>query len=421
MFIFDILFIILQFVVYRKITGKYINHISVFNAIWLLMTALSKTRPYGLYLPSINAYLYVYTMLIIFNIVSVLILQKRPVEIYNIKNVKDNSIRPNYFMLILSLFSFMSLIKYIPMALQMILASGFSGLRSNYLAGEDAEMKLGVFITWFVNSLILAGITDSYLALSKTNDKKVKRIALYTFLINIVNVLIYVCITGGRFLFVLCIFIIIIETWMNNSGKIKLVMKKNKKIVLLVICFFIITIFITSQRVLSGLDFWGMLYVYFYASINMFSILEAQTDTYSNYLYGTNLIGGFITPFILLLNNYLGSDFQIPLKEINEYTSDFVWVSNYIHMNNNCTFLYGAIRDFGSIGVVIYAIIYALVVNLFYKKSFKKQSIISEGIYVYILALSVFLLMEWMPCRPNIFFTPIFIWLIPKFNSIIFK
>jgi len=413
--IFDILLIVIQFLIWKRISGKWLNHLSVINLLWLSMTGLSKLRPWGLYLPSQTTYAYVYLMLLTFNLTSFILFKKR----------KDNpriasneiKIKDNYLLLETALFSAAILAYNVPKFWHMFLMGGFTSLRSNYLAGDEGELHVGVFITWFVSSLIMSGTVLSIVQILKTRGKK--RIAIVTLMVNFANALMYVIITGGRFIFVMFLMAIGIELWLHNKGHIGVLIKKYKSLVILLVISLFVVQSVTAERSLNNMGIIGNLYVYFYATINLFDhFISPGGDAHLHELmYGQNLIGGFTTPFIVISNKYFQTDYEIPLAVIQSSTCEFTYVSPKFWMNNNCTFLYGALRDFGVIGIVIYAFIWAFLLNWAYKMSQGKKYILGESMYVYCLVVSVLLLFEWMPCRPNIVFTAIFIYVFHRIST----
>ena len=410
----DIFFMALQFLVWKHLSSKWLGHVSVINTLWLLMTGLSKLRPWELYLPSETTYCYVYLMLLVFNMTSIFLFRRRK---RNFKRVYLDVVeKPNYILLGTALFSAVVLAYNVPKFWHMFLVGGFASLRSNYLAGDEGELHVGIFITWFISSLIIAGSILSVIQLLNTRSKK---IAFWTLVINFVNVLMYVIITGGRFVFVMFFMAVAIEIWLHNKGNVIAIIKKNKKWLALVLVSFVVVQTVTTERSVNNMGFIGNIYVYFFATINLLDhFISSGVDPHLHELmYGENLIGGFTSPFIVISNKIFGTDFEIPLAVIQSSTSEFIYVSPHFWMNNNCTFLYGALRDFGVMGIVIYAFIWAYFLNWAYTKSHTKQKILGESLYVYSLVVSVLLLIEWMPCRPNILFTAIFIFVFYRINS----
>lgn len=410
----DLFLLIIQFLLWKRLSGKWLNHISVINLLWLSMTGLSKLQPWDLYLPSEKTYGYVYLMLVTFNVVSLFIFKKRR---YSTNGTNRISIKPDYIMLGATLFSTAVLAYNIPKFWGMFLVGGFTSLRSNYLAGDDGELHVGVFITWFISSIIMSAAILSIVQILKSEGKK--KIAIITLILNFVNVCMYVIITGGRFIFVMFLMAIVIELWLHNKGNIGVMIKRYKKWgVLVIVCLYVVEA-VTAERSLNDMGLIGNLYVYFFATINLFDhfISPGGDPHLYELMYGENLIGGLTTPFIVLSNKYLGTDYEIPLAVIQSSTCEFTYVSPHFWMNNNCTFLYGALRDFGAWGILIYTFIWAFLLNWAYKISQTKKIILGESMYVYFLVVSVLLLFEWMPCRPNIFFTAIFIYIFYRLNA----
>lgn len=412
--IIDISFIIIQFLVWKRLSGKWVNHVSVINLLWLLMTGLSKLRPWGVYLPSETTYSYVYLMLLTFNLTSLLFKKRRTYT-----NISHNSkrIKNKYLLLELSLFAAAVLAYNLPKFWHMFLAGGFASLRSNYLAGDEGELHVGIFITWFISSIIMASTVLSIVQILKTNGSK--RIAVMVLIVNFVNVLMYVVITGGRFVFVMFLMVLAIELWLHNNGDIGKIIKRYKKLAILLVVCLVVVQTVTAERSINNMGFFGNLYVYFFAPINLLDhyISFGDASHLDKLMYGENLIGGFTTPFIVISNKFFNTNYEIPLAVIQNTTSEFFYVSPQFWMNNNCTFLYGALRDFGVAGIIIYAFVWAYLLNWAFKKSQSRNNILGESLYVYFLMVSVLLLIEWMPCRPNIFFTAIFIYVFHRINT----
>ncbi|GAB2021899.1 hypothetical protein RyT2_09730 [Pseudolactococcus yaeyamensis] len=147
-----------------------------------------------------------------------------------------------------------------------------------------------------------------------------------------------------------------------------------------------------------------MLYVYFFAPINLlnFYIENADFSRLHTLFNGQYIVSGFSSIFSVLANKIFHTDFSIPLAQMNAVTSNFVYISPTIHMNNNCTTVYAALRDFGKLGLVIYPFVISTAMHYSAKLYAKSPSLLSLSLYSYSLVILVFLLFEWMPARINV-------------------
>lgn len=428
MFILEIFIIILQFIVYSFYFKKKINYMSFFNSIWLLAIFLSRFGFLGTKIPSTNTYCYLYFMLVCFNLSSILFLKARATKNrinlsncqYSEINGSPEKINTNIIVLLFVIFAFLVLIPKIPNAINLYQSGGFNRIRSNFLNADSDNFTGGIFITGFVNAIIISSFYLSIISILKGIKGKQLRTAILIVIIDIINLLMYMFITGGRFLLVICMLAICLSIWLNSSGKIINIVKKYKKALIVITFCIAILIFISSKRVLSGLNLFGNIYVYFFAPINMFDIL-VNYDMNFSLLGGGLLFGGLITPVILFINRFTSLSMPLALAELNKTTSTFVWISDSIHMNNNCTYIYGALRDLGIIGIVVYSIIWAKIMNKSYNLYKKDNSVLNESIYIYTLIISIFLLFEWMPARTNIVYAYIFMYIFNRISSIKIK
>lgn len=409
----NIVILFFQLFYYKRKFNRYLNYIAIFNCIWLVMIILSSFNILDTKVENFIIYFYIYLMLITFNLFSNFFLKIK-------RKKKDKKITyksMNHFFTILIIFCFLILASKIPKILSLYKSGGFSLIRKSYLNSSDSNSFVGgIFVTWFINAVVISIFT---LALVEMFNKKHNKNTILVFIISTICVLIYMLLTGGRFILFEILLLLVLEIIIHKNKDFKSKTKIKKYILPIFIILYIIYK-ISLERTLSGLNIAGNVYVYFFASINMLDKLFGDLRMHS-LMHGKILFSGFLSPIYIIINKLFGKSIELPLAILNRTTSQFIWITPSVHMNNNCTFLYAALRDFGVIGIVIYSCFLAYILAKVYLNFKNNNNVFNEAIYIYIVMVSMLLLFEWQFARPNVVFTIILLLLYEKIYRVKIK
>ena len=333
----NVIFLFSQLFYYKKKFNNYLNYISIFNSIWMVMIILSSFNILGTKIENSIIYFYIYLMLITFNISSIFFLKikrKKIDEKYEYKPM-------NYFFTILIILCLIVLATKIPRILSIFKKGGFSLIRKSYLNSSNSDSFVGgVFITWFINAVIISVFT---LSLVELFNKKHNKNTILIFVISTICILIYMLLTGGRFILFEILLLLVLEIIIHKNKSFKNKIKIKYVLPIFIIIYIIYKI--SLERTLSGLNILGNVYVYFFASINMLDKLFGDLK-FHTLMHGGILFSGLLSPMYIVINKLFNKSLELPLAILNKTTSQFIWITPTIHMNNNCTFLYAALRDF---------------------------------------------------------------------------
>ena len=252
-----------------------------------------------------------------------------------------------------------------------------------------------------------------YSVLEYVEHKKIK-VSLILYFIFLLEIIFATATRGKIVYFAGIIVIALLDKYENN---LKGLIKENKKIIIFLAIMFLIVFIVTLQRNLSGGGFLYNIYAYFIGSIHLLGQYLKQPETYlltsQNYLYGQVLISGFVYPITFIMRLF-GMKIMAGIYIVNEVTQKYIPVSNVTTMNNNVTFLYSALRDFGVLGLIIYPMILAFFLMKFYNKKEKEKTLYSKAMYDFFLINAIFLLFDFKFSDPSTIWTFLFIYIFYK-------
>ena len=409
--IYIILFII-SFIANSYIYHKKLNFVNVVISLWFITSILSMFGFYGMYIPPKITYVYIAITLIAFQIFS-FIFYKTKKNKKTIENAKKEKIDWKIMniaiiicIIIMSYFAFIGLKIFIT-------EGSFSNIRNAWLNREFVDNKIQMLLTIAVIPLGMA--VGIYSVIDYVENKKV-RLSLILYICFLAEIIIA---TGARGKLVFIAGIMIIAMLDKNKNNIKNLIKENKKLIIFLLLILLIIVGITLQRNLSGKGFFYNIYAYFTGSIHLFGEYLKSPDEYlltqQNCLYGQVLISGFLYPITFILQLF-GIHIKAGIYIINEVTQNFIPISDNTQINNNVTFLYSALRDFGVLGLIIYPAIISYFFITFYNKKEKENSIYSKSIYYYFLINAIFLLFDFNFSNPATIFTFMYIYILNKLN-----
>lgn len=212
----------------------------------------------------------------------------------------------------------------------------------------------------FVFTIIISAI---YLGF---NSKKYIKLAIMDILIGTISF-------GGRTL-ILCFLLSYIATisFLNLKVKIKI---KKKYIFLIVIVLWLIT----ALRTRSIFGFVDMIVLYLTGSLSFLEYILKHSIEYGleSKMHGYMTFAFIIEPLVLIMKMLLGVNYKVPSYYFNIHAQNFVNISeSSINLyNNNTTFFYNFIMDFGKNGWGISLIAILLIVVLLENKFYKKPNI----------------------------------------------
>lgn len=204
------------------------------------------------------------------------------------------------------------------------------------------------------------------------------------FYINVINIILFCIISGGRdilvYIFVLAIY----------SFKIR-ELKKNFKYI---ITFSMVILIITYLREGSLIKLYWIIITYFTGSIAYFSELLKQNST--NYYYGKLFFSSLFLPIRFFKEIILGINYIDPLTEVSQKMMIFtqISVSNpYSKVYNALpTMFYWFYIDLGKVGIVLFSFIIGFIGVLLRRKLClkNKQNLMIISYYEFLLIFSIF-------------------------------
>ena len=410
-FILYISVITFLFFINRKKFGKYINFPNLFNLIFLIVILFSRLGLFNFNSASDKICYYMLISIISFNIFSFIFTS---IRIKDEKNIKFDVNKKIFIFLSVTIFAIMlpTTIK----SFSLILNGGLFAIRSEALSSDglySTKMKI-IFL------FILSPLNKAIYMYSLLQYFKTKKINI-NIILSLLNCIQITCIFGGRStifdIFLISVVSIIIEYGTNILN----IMKKNKKMIIIFLALISIIIFITSKRSLAGnKGFLFNLYSYYIGSIHLMDVhLENPNISLlnnDNLLYGRAMFSP-IEDMIKIVVQTLGIDYSwtTGIEKVNEIVQNYYYVSYYTKMNNNVTFLYVCLRDFGIFGLVLGPLYISIWYSIIYKLYKKSNKIKYKVMYIYILSLMPYFIFEFTLNRLQNIMVFVFISLLYKF------
>ena len=345
--IFTVMVLIFLFI-NRNIFRNFLNFSNLFLVMYYIVIILSMTGLYGFEVASNKLYL----------------LNKR---------------RMNVIALIVFILMIPTTIK----GIEILINYGFKSVRTAAFSTEVYSTPTKLLLYY-----ILSPLSKAIFIYSVLKNKKIS----FSLIIGITNMLQMLITFGGRSVLVDLMLITIVCIIGKYNKNILKIVRQNKKIIIIVLVMLLIIQTVTSNRSLNnneGLFF--NLYSYYVGSIHLMdyhlnypniSLLDGN-----HLLYGQGIISPIVEIF-KLVTQILGFDFDIVtgLEKGNECIQLFIELNNGVIMNNNVTFLYVCLRDFGSLGLIIDVAYIALWFSILYKMYKKKKCIMTDALYFYLIS-----------------------------------
>lgn len=412
--LFFILFnflMIITFFINKKIFKKNINYMTIFIALYTITIFFSFFNFFGFPNVSFETYLYIFIALCSLElstifVVSILKFKKGKIQE---TNYKIN----NFKMISLSIIFFLILIPTTIEGYKIFQELGFNYLRWAW-QGDYYNQSTRMMVV-YVMSPIISALT--FFSLSDfINTMKLKMYLI----INFISYFLIMFITGGRMMIFNLVIYIFVILYIKYNGSIKKIMIKNKKMICISVILCASIIIVSNQRSLSkdkGISFNA--YSYFVGSIHLFDYYNRNPSVtlmdYEHLLYGKAMLSP-ITDIFKMAISFVGIDNNLTsgIEDINVVAQRYFTLSNGVTMNNNITFIYVCLRDFGLFGLILDPIYVSLVYAIIYKKYILHTEEKYKVMYYYALSILPFWIFEFYFARTTIILTFVYI-------SIIFK
>ena len=288
---------------------------------------------------------------------------------------------------------------------------GVVALRAVALKSDYYSSVSKIFFTY-----ILFPLNNAVLiyAIIKTIEKKQIEKSLIVCLINILQNFL---ITGGRSSLFNVILYFSIILYIKYCHNIKKIIINNLKVIIITIALLIAILMITTKRsITSGESNILMnIYAYFFGGFHLMQY-HFSYDQFLNYnlLYGNAMFSPFIDTFKILFSLlHINLGIIDGVNIINNQVQDYFPVANNILMNNNVTYLYVCLRDFGIIGLLIGPFYISAIFSLFYKMYHNNiDNKCYLALYTFVLSNLFYLSFEFKFNITPVFYTIIFIYII---------
>lgn len=404
MFFVCIIVLIFLLILNSTLLKKFVNYLNIYIIIWLIPTFLSYWNFFGFTRPSDKTYWYIIISIIIFNIASLFLIKTK--FTFNREKRNNNKHINMKLLTVISIILLLSVIPETKIGFDIIKNHGFNYLRNTYLNGLLYTNFQKIYLVYIFRPLSMA--IYIYSLLNILDKKKGKLVLMF----SIVNFIQYMFIFGSRsFLFELMLITGIIIC--DKYKKIGKIIKHNKKIVLLLLALILILFYITLQRNVSksGGGLLVNIYLYFIGGIHLFDYLNNNVAISlldgKHLLYGYATFNGFLEPFKIIISMLFKVNLKTGIEIINEVTQNYYLVGEGLLMNNNVTYLYVFLRDFGVIGLIICPFLLAIVYSTSYKN--KENNIGTRAIYYFLLSVMPYFLFEFRLAICGSFLTIIYI------------
>ncbi|MGN8964294.1 O-antigen polymerase [Bariatricus sp. HCP28S3_D3] len=387
-----------------------LNYANVFIIMYVFVMLLSLFSFFGFESVSLTTYLYLTIGLFSFEIFTLIFtsairVKKKIFAVYEPRS---------FIKLTLSCIILAILVPIAVKGFAIFKESGFNYLRWAW-QGDYYDQRIRFLIVYFLSPLNTSLTCYSILELIQ------KRKVSINLLINFFTYIVLMFITAGRMDFLLIIMYMISALGFEYGGSISRIIKKNKKLIFSILALLLLIVAITGQRSLNSEK--GLLYnvyCYFVGSIHLFDYYIKHTATTllngGNYLFGKGMLSPITDVFKIFIK---GVGFQTNMlsgiEEINQIAQIYFTLNNGVVMNNNVTFAYVCLRDFGILGLVIDPAYMALVYAFIYKRYKVVNSVCSKAMLYYSIAILPFWIFEFYIARTPVMLIFVYMYFIDKF------
>lgn len=341
----------------------------IFTAMWSFCGIFSIYNSLGLIKPSLKIHRYIFTTIIIFNLIYIMF-TKKIIESPINQNKYKYKINYKIVYLLIAL-AFILIMPNFIKAVKLVL---YNGLNLNlirtevYVAISNSNNFFYAFLTKNVPIAIFNVISlISSMEFFRINNKRLVKV-------NVVCIIIGTITFGGRYL--------LLDSIIFYTASF-LIFKRYKKIKLNKSYIFIgiLALFsITLSRGTNGMSFFDMIINYFVGSLSYLQVIIN-----SPYLFGLNdpIMYGYLTfgfllePIVLIIKFLFKANIDVPSYYFNIYSQPFVNIGeeSIKLYNNNNTILYIFLRDFGECGIILGTAILSLMICMAQARYYKNGNL----------------------------------------------
>ena len=345
--------ILIAFAVLTKIRfGTLIKGNVGFTAVWCGTAALASTGFYDLYKPVAIVHLYVFTVIIVFNVAYLLMNSLFRSNRLGNKLFGESRLGLIY---IANVLSWLFMIRFVSKTYTVLLSGGFRVLRDYAF---DSSLGLGSTVELVIAQTIIQPVFIATILVALAN-LVVGRTNLILLMVSFIDVVMYVLLFAGRALLVtvLVYYLLLLVVWNYRTGFL-LFLKRSVKIgtVLVIVVLLLLFSFITQERSWTQTSSFRETYLYLVGPFSLLSVYFENNYVItqdSPYLYGKAMLGTLINPILMSLTYlfsipYTGSDYMVTRKTATPFA-----VSPNRKMNALTTMIYPLYRDLGYIGIIL--------------------------------------------------------------------
>ncbi|MFS3928308.1 O-antigen polymerase [Priestia flexa] len=329
------------FVTFLKL-NSFLKINTIYTFIWSMVGLLSKLDFLKIVKPSMQIHMFIWISIIVFNVIYLFLCVGNKE-----KGVPVLKYKVNYsYIYILNLIACLIISPLFFQACIGIMQNGFSNYR-----GSIFELANGSDISIFFNRVVVGAIFDATAVIAAAEiiqgRKKLLKWA-------IVGIILYTITYGGRYSIMNFIAYYMAAYLLLQRYKTFRIQFKRKYLILGVVALILVTI----GRGTGEAGILGMVLLYFVGSLSYLQVILDHPVHYGllDYTYGAMTFAFIVEPIALLLKFLFHLNIDTPSYHFNIYMQPFSNIGAYpnvVMYNNNSTFLYNFLRDFGVIGIVI--------------------------------------------------------------------
>lgn len=344
-----------------------------FSLLWLTAISLSTTGLFGIYKPSFQVHMY--SILTIFSFNTTYIIFGRNWKSNFDYNVDVTKIINTKIIILLNIFSWIYMSRFLMRSIPIIMSNGFNYLR---IYAYDSELGLCSTIELLLAQIFVQAVFLSTMLITIFDFFSKKR-HKYLYVLTSIGMTVYILAFAGRgmlTLLIACSIIVFVLHYFSKHKKPNVKFVISRKIIALVILFIVAVggmYYLTMLRGWGDTVFLEEIYVYVVGPFPYLSeLLEQRAGEGDIMLYGRATFGFIYNlaamPVEYLLQlEYTGSDYFI-----TTITAPYLAISDTRQFNALTTTIYPFIRDFGVMGIVFGSSFFAIF-TVFVEKAYKKK------------------------------------------------
>lgn len=380
-------------------TGTLKNPIFLVSLWWGIWAFLSSFGLLGLYVPRTRTYGLIITFIIFFSLGALFLVKKFEVtksieEIYLSTTTKKKLKVLFYLQFIVLIILIPYLIKSIPNILSMDSSKYRLAVFNGNILYQSSNIRIlfDLLVEPIINIGLLLGIVGLFLGY------KTKKLLI----LSILNAIVFSVMTLGRWYFLRIFFFLVLGYFFISKHKKiipKNILKKNKKILAIVIPIsifaMIIMSFIRSEQD-KPIFFIAYEYVIRYFTAP-FIALDQFIKNFSyepNYYFGRVTFTPLDTILVYIIRIFDESVVNVT-ERISVYTQDFIHIGNgYMH-NGFYTVIYNFYLDGGLIAVIIFSFLLGVIVGIAFNKFSRNPNLFTSSLLILLIYISMIASLRW--------------------------